>query len=451
MTQTLPAPLPDPDANEWYRDVPRSIRKHVIFGLALMAVAFGGFGAWAFRAPLAAAVIAQGSFVATGRNKIVQHLEGGIISEIAVAEGDVVEEGDVILRLDQTAALANRRELAIRKARLEATAARLMAEYNGFERVEFPADLLEIAMTEPEVADIIDGQKISFRTAKASLENNLALLERNINALDVRSTGYQTQLSSHQRLVELLTEEYETKAKLFEDGLIRQSEANALQRAVIEAQGQIGRLQAEVHELEQLRLRHVTQIAQARSLYRETALDELQVIQGELESVREKYRKAESVLIRSDVIAPVAGTVIRMHYFTPGGVIETGKPIAEILPSNAPLIVEALIPRNDIDTVHQGQAAIIRLSALNTRTTPVLNGTVAYISADALADTTEGQVREVYVARITLPPEELARIPGFAPTPGMPAEVMIQTAERTFAQYIAKPVVDSMSRAFREQ
>jgi HlyD family secretion protein len=451
MSQNLPAPTPLPEAGEWYRDVPRSIRKHVIFALCLMAVAFGGFGAWAFRAPLAAAVISQGSFVATGRNKIVQHLEGGIISEILVNEGDVVEEGDVILRLDQTAALANRSELSIRKARLEATAARLLAEYNGFEDIRFPEDLLEEARNSPEVAEIVDGQKVAFRTARTSLENDLALLERNINALDIRSIGYKTQLASHVRLVELLTEEYETKAKLFEDGLIRQSEANALQRAVIEAQGQIGRLEAEVNELEQLRLRHETQISKAEGEYRETALDELQVIQSELESVREKYRKADSVLVRSDVVAPVAGTVIRMHYFTPGGVIETGKPIAEILPSNAPLIIETMIPRNDIDTVHQGQAAIVRLSALNTRTTPVLNGTVDYISADALADTRDGQMREVYIARITLPPEELARVRGFAPTPGMPAEVMIQTSERTFAQYIAKPVVDSMSRAFREQ
>jgi HlyD family secretion protein len=167
--------------------------------------------------------------------------------------------------------------------------------------------------------------------------------------------------------------------------------------------------------------------------------------------VREKYRKAESVLARSDVTAPVSGTVVRMHYFSAGGVIETGKPIAEILPSDAPLIVEALIRRTDVDTVHRGQQAVVRLSALNTRTTPVLNGTVDYISADAIANQGSGEAREVYVVRVSLPPEELARVRGFAPTPGMPAEVMIQTAERTFAQYIAKPVVDSMSRAFREQ
>lgn len=453
MTRNLPIESPPslPDAGEWYRDVPRSIRRHVIFGLSLMVVAFGGFGVWAFGAPLAAAVIAQGSFVATGRNKIVQHLEGGIISEILVSEGDEVVAGDVILSLDQTAALANRRELGIRKARLEATATRLYAEYNGLDDIRFSEALLEQAWQDPEIGPILDGQRIAFESAKSALENDIALLERNMKALDIRSQGYQTQLRSHLKLVELLTEEFETKSTLFEDGLIRQSEVNTLHRAVIEAQGQIGRLEAQVNEIEEMRLQYQTQIAKARSLYRETALDELQVIQAELESVREKYRKAESVLVRSDVTAPVSGTVVRMHYFTAGGVIETGKPIAEILPSDAPLIVEALIRRNDVDAVHRGQAAVVRLSALNARTTPVLNGTVDYISADAVTDAAEGSPREVYVVRVSLPAEELGRIRGFAPTPGMPAEVMIQTAERTFAQYIVKPVADSMSRAFREQ
>jgi HlyD family secretion protein len=451
MSDTLPAPSALPDPGEWYRDVPRSIRKQVIFGLCLMAVAFGGFGAWAFRAPLAAAVIAQGSFVATGRNKIVQHLEGGIISDIPVAEGDTVQEGDVILRLDQTAALANRRELGIRKARLEATGTRLLAEYNGLDALRFSEALLQEASEDPEIAAILESQRIAFASARNALDNDVALLERSMSALDIRAQGYEAQLASHLKLIELLSDEFRTKSTLFEDGLIRQSEVNALHRALVEAQGQMGRLEAQVNEIAETKLQYQTQIAKARSLYRETALDELQVIQSELESVREKYRKAVSVLERSDVTAPVSGTVVRMHYFTPGGVIETGKPIAEILPSDAPLIVEALIRRTDVDTVHRGQRAVVRLSALNTRTTPVLNGTVDYISADAIANQGSGEAREVYVVRVTLPPEELARVPGFAPTPGMPAEVMIQTAERTFAQYIAKPVVDSMSRAFREQ
>jgi HlyD family secretion protein len=437
--------------HEWYDGVPRSITRHVVFGFCLMAVAFGGFGVWAFRAPLAAAVIAPGTFVATGRNKIVQHLEGGIIQEIFVSEGDSVKAGDVLLRLDQTAAEANKRELAVRRARLEATSSRLLAEYRNNDKIAFPDVLLDMAESDPEIDAILNGQQLSFRVAKASLDNDLTLLARNIAALEIREKGYQTQLDAHERLVALLDEELETKQSLFEEGLLRKSEVNALERALIQAQGQIGRLDAEVHETGQLRLKHEIQVEKALSLYRETALDELQIIQAELESVREKWRKAENILTRSEVTAPVSGTVVRLHYFTAGGVIETGKPIAEILPTDAPLIIETLIARNDIDSVLLGQSAIVRLTALNSRTTPVLNGTVDYVSADAVTDATDGIPREVYVARVTLPAEEMARVRDFVPTPGMPAEVMIQTATRTFARYIAKPVTDSMTRAFREE
>jgi len=233
--------------------------------------------------------------------------------------------------------------------------------------------------------------------------------------------------------------------------LIRKSEVNVLERAKIETTGQIGRLEAEVAEIEQVRLRYEAQIEKALSDYRQVALDDLQKIQSELESIREKARKAQNILFRSEVTAPVTGTVVRMYYHTSGGVVEPGKPIAEIIPADAPLIVEILVARTDIDDVHQGQNAIVRLSALNQRTTPVLNGEVIYISADAMTDTTTGVAREIYVARVHLPPEELQRARGFIPTPGMPAEVMIQTAERTFVQYLTKPITDSMSRAFREQ
>jgi HlyD family secretion protein len=226
---------------------------------------------------------------------------------------------------------------------------------------------------------------------------------------------------------------------------------NALKRAMVEATGHIGRLEAEIAEIDQMRLKYEVQIEKTRSEYRQAALDELQLIQSELESVREKTRKAEDVLARSVVKAPVAGTVFRMHYHTPGGVIESGKAILEILPSQAPLIIETLIPRTEIDTVRVGQEATVRLIALNQRTTPVLKGEVFYVSADAIADTSQGAVQEVYVARVSLTPAEIARVDDFAPTPGMPVEIMIQTESRTFAEYLARPVMDSMTRAFREQ
>jgi HlyD family secretion protein len=434
----------------WYADVPRSIGRHAIFGLILLLVTFGGFGSWAVLAPLAAAVIAQGSFVATGQNKIVQHLEGGIIADILVQEGDRVHEGQVMLTLDQTLALASTRELTLRRIRLEATQTRLMAEQQHLTDVIFPPHLTA-ERGDPEVAMILDGQRLAFLASSASLSNDISVIERNLEALDIRSTGFATQLSATRAQVTLLSEELTAKTQLVESGLSRRSEALALRRAMLEADGQIGRLAAEIAELSEMRAKFEAQIAKTRDDYSRNALTQLQAIESELESIREQLRKSENILDRTQVLAPVAGTVVRLYYHTTGGVIETGRPIVEILPADAPLIIEVLVPRLKIDNVHLGQKATVRLTGLNQRTTPVLNGTVDYLSADAIADGSNGNNREVYLSRVTVPAHELQRIPGFSPTPGMPAEIMIQTEERTFAHYLVKPVLDSMSRAFREE
>lgn len=435
---------------QWYDDVPRSVTKHIVFGLSLMIFSLGGFGLWAFRAPLAAAVISQGSFVATGRNKIVQHLEGGIIKDITVSEGDTVEEGQVLLTLDETSAMASQRELFLRKARLEANEARILAEYDGLERLTFPEEL-ERMRSDFEVATILDSQRISFDVAIQGLKNDIALLERNIQALGMRSTGYATQLAATKTQLELLSEDLASKESLLEKGLVRRIEVSSIRRAMAEAEGSIGRLTAEINEFDQVSQKYQAQIDQTISRYRSAALDELQAVQAELESVREKIRKAQSVLTRAEVRAPVSGTVVRLHYHTVGGVIESGKAIAEILPSGQPLIIEVQVPRTEIDSVKSGQHATVRLTALNQRTTPVLDGTVYYVSADTIPDKSSGILQEVYLARVSIPADELKRVPGFSPTPGMPSEIMIQTAERTFFQYITKPITDSMTRAFREQ
>ena len=443
--------VPFAPASEWHTEVPRSIRRHAFFGLLLMATAFGGFGYWSFTAPLAAAVIAQGSFVATGRNKIVQHLEGGIIQTIYVQEGEKVQAGDTILSLDQTSAEANERELYLREMRLQASSERLMAEYREAEELQFSSKLIEAGQRDTEISSTLDGQKLIFEITRKSLINDIALLQSNIEALKIREHGYSGQLAALETRSEILAEDIEAKSNLLEQGLVRRTELNALRRAEAEAAGQLARLVAEVGEVKETILKYKSQIERARSAYRQSALDELQPIAADLESVREQARKARSVLSRSTVRAPVAGTVIRSHYHTEGGVIEPGKPIVEILPEDAPLIIETLIARTDVDSVKMGQTAIVRLTALNRRTTPVLNGEVFYFSADALMEEIGGFPQEVYLARISIPPGELDRVPGLTPTPGMPVEVMIQTQERTFAAYLTKPITDSFSRAFRER
>ncbi len=435
---------------EWYDNVPRNIYRIGMFGLILMTVSLGGFGYWAFSAPLAAAVVSQGSFVATGHNKVVQHLEGGIIKQILVEEGETVEEGAPLVRLDPTAAQTRRMELQQRMFRLQAMIARLTAEYEGLPRVNFPAELLRRAVSDPEVAELLESQRLSFTLAREKLNNDLRLVEDNIEAQQRRIEGYEAQRDALSGQIALLQEDRGAKSDLLTKGLTRKAELNALERAIVDGGGQIARIAAEVAESQVMINKFRRQVKQTRYAYTQAALDELQAAQAQLDSVREQVLHAEDVLRRTEITAPVSGTVLRLHYHTPGGVIESGKAIAELLPKGAPLIIETLIPRTDIDSVQVGQHASIRLVALNQRTTPVLDGEVYYVSADAIPDNTQGVRREVYLARISLDGTELQRVEAFTPTPGMPAEVLIATRERTFWQYLTKPISDSMSRAFRE-
>lgn len=442
-------PAVESAVNEWYADVPRSIRMQTIVGLGLMFFVCGGFAAWAGLAPLSSAVIAPGSFVATGKNKIVQHLEGGIIEEILVQEGDHVVEGQNLIQLDETPALANTRQLELRRLRLEAILARLHAQARGADEYVMPASISE-KLDDAEIAAIADSQQENFRSTRLKLENHLGLLTENIAALSHQLDGINAQLESMKRQREIMQDDLDVKTGLLRKGIVTRTAINLLQRMVADADGDIARLESEARIVESQATKYRMEMAQVRDSVQKAAFDEIQIVEAELDTVREQGRSARSVLGRTMIQAPVTGVVVRSYYHTPGGVIESGRPIMEILPSSEPLIIEAQVPRMQIDEVRIGQPASIRLSALNQRTTPILEGTVIYVSADAVAASATSAAKDIYVARVEIPNEQLHRVKGFNPTPGMPAEILIQTHERTFFEYLAKPITDSMARAFRE-
>ncbi|WP_421854317.1 HlyD family type I secretion periplasmic adaptor subunit [Oricola sp.] len=434
----------------WYSDVPSNVSIPTITGFLVLIVAVFGFGAWAGTAPIDGAVVAPGTFVATGQNKHVQHLEGGVIDEILVREGDVVEPGQTMIRLDETAPKAQLRRLVLRLFGLKAMEARLHAAAELKEEIAF-ADDLTATTTDPDIHEIIGVQRVTFQTRRDTLTSQIEVHQRGIAALRERINGYQAQFNAIGDQLEYVAEEMEAKNELLRKGHLKKPEILALQRAQAKLEGEAGRLRAEIGDAKEQIARTERLIAHEKKVYVQEAVDQLQGVEGELQDVRQRIRSAQNVLDRVDIIAPVKGVVVALRYHTSGGVIEPGKDILELLPIGDELIIEAEVRPQDIENVKKGQEAVVRLSALSQRVTPMIPGEVIYVSADTLADERRGALsrEDVYVARIRLDSAMAGEL-NFHPTPGMPTEVYIRTGERTFLTYLLQPVVNSMSRAFRE-
>lgn len=443
---------PSNEDSQWYAGIPRSARTYTIFGIVVLGATFMGFGVWGSTAPIAGAVVTSGVFVATGQNKIIQHLEGGVIREILVREGDIVEQGQTLMLLDEVTPRAELRRLELRRLRQVAMDARLQAEMREEPRVNFPPDVLAAAERDPNVARLVESERMTFEARRSNLTTEIATINEGINALQERIQGSKVQLTGVHQQIKLLDEEIEAKSHLLQKGLVRKPELLVLQRAKANLQGEIGRLHGDIGDARERISRAREQIVGARKTAIKTAVEQLHEVRAELNDVQERMLAAKGVLDRVRITAPVKGVVVKLRYHTPGGVVEPGKPIMEILPLRAELILEGRVRPQDIDTVRRGHRAMVRLTALNQRITPMVAAEVIYVSADALPDEKKGvqATSDVYVVRVRLNEQEAAKVPNFTPTPGMPAEMYIKINERTFLQYLMRPIEDTMSRAFRE-
>jgi HlyD family secretion protein len=286
------------------------------------------------------------------------------------------------------------------------------------------------------------------------MNSDIAGIDEGINALNERIQGSHVQLDAVRRQIVLLNEEIETKQYLLQTGLVRKPELMVLQRSKANLEGEVGRIMGDIGDAKERIARSYEQINGVRKTAIKTAVEQMHEVRGELADVRERMLGAKGVLDRIRIMAPVRGVVVKLRYHTQGGVIEAGKNIMEILPLKEELIIEARVRPQDIDSVKHGQHAMVRLTALNQRITPMVSGDVIYLSADTLADEKKSQQvgpTDIYIVRVKLNTVEALKIPDFSPTPGMPAEVYIKTSERTFFQYIVRPIHDSMVRAFRER
>ena len=426
-----------------------SARGFIRFGLVCVLILVGGFGTWAATAKLSGAVVASGQLRVTAERQVVQHPDGGVVGEILVEEGDFVEGGQVLIRLDGTSKRSELAALESQLFELMARRGRLMAEQAELDEISFDPELLERAGENEQIAQLVEGQRRLFRARRNTLERELEVMDERKAQLEEQVEGVQAEMRSIDRQAELIEEELEGQIRLQEQGLARAERVLSLQREKARLEGQSGQLQAQKAQLkgqiselaiEQFRMTD-TRIEEAITQLREIGFRELEL--------REERIQLREQLDRLDIRAPRAGVVYDLKVHALKAVIRPADPILYIVPTDTGMVVEARVEPIDIDSVYLGQEAALRFSAFSSRTTPELVGTVVRKSADAFADEQTGQ--QYYKVDIEPKPGELDKLEGKELVAGMPVEAFIQTGQRTPFNYIVKPMADYVNRAWREQ
>lgn len=417
------------------------------FGYVFMVVCLGGFGLWGSTAPLAGATIAPGYVAAAGQNVMIQHLEGGIIKEVDAREGDRVKAGQPLLVLDPTMAEAQLNRLLKQLAALRAKSMRLEAERDLKQKLVIPAGIVRSSRGD-SFDDVISEQQVEFDARYARYTAEREILNQRIAALDEAVTGLEVQKKASEDQLKIVREEIDRKKKLLEDGLTNRSEYTNLLRAEAELIGQVGSLQSQIASSSTQIIETRQQIERLTTARVEDAVAELNTERATIADVEEQARAAQAVLDRTVIRSPADGIIIRSIHNSVLAVIRAGEPFMELLPTSENLVIEARISPHDIDNLRIGQAARLHFSALNARTTPQVDGTVTYISADRLVDQSSGQ--PYYTARLKITDELPAEVKREQIYPGMPVESYIATGDRTFFEYLVRPLLDSFGRAFRE-
>lgn len=392
------------------------------------------------------AVVATGSVTVESNYQVVQHPTGGVVREILVRNGDRVAAGQTLIRLDPTRARADFQAISNRVADLTIQAQRLIAERDGHGSFRIPTGL---DATDPAVQQAFEAQQALFQARRTARLGEQAVLDQKLRQLDSEIRSLKVQHTSRRRERAINGDELDAVLPLFERGYVSRQRIAPLQREAARLDGEIGRIDAQISKMQsglaEARLRK----AQADKQFMNEVVNTLSRVQAALQEERQKRDKVADTLKRIDIAAPRAGFVHDLTVKTIGGVIEPAKPIAQVIPIDDTLIVEAQIAANEIDRVRPGQTAQVLFPAFNARTTPRVDGELVRLSPAELVDR-EG--RATYTARIRIPPDEILKIGAqHKLVPGMPAQVFIETQSRSILSFILKPLSDAMGTAFRER
>jgi HlyD family type I secretion membrane fusion protein len=422
-------------------------RSSIVVGLLLLLLGFGGFAAWAVLAPLKSGTTAPGIIKLAGDRKTVQHLEGGIIKEFLVWEGDAVAAGQVLIRLDGNRAKADLQARLTEQRALLAKQARLLGERDGLAEVVYPPVLLEVA-DQPEVAELIAGETRLFNARKSSLADQLSVFESWTEGYRREIAGLEAERKATREQLRHIKDELESVEALYKKGLIDKPRLLALKRTAAGLTGQVGSLTSDIARTEQKIGEAQLRGLALKTQRAEEVSSELQRVETVLFKLKEELPALKDVVARLEIKAPRAGRVVNLRFHTPGGVIGPGAPILDIVPKDDQLLVEARVKPVDIDILKPGMEAQVQLTAYSSRSTPPLPGRLLQVSADRLTDSSTGDV--YYQALVEIDAAELAKLQNVELYPGMPASVQLVAGERTPFDYLLSPIQAGLRKGWLE-
>ncbi len=417
-------------------------------GLWALAIGFGGFLAWAALAPLDEGVPGSGMVTLDTKSKTVQHLTGGLVKEVLVREGQHVEQGELLLRLDEAVARANFEAARQRYVGLRAMQDRLEAEQREQGRITFHPDVLA-AKSDPLIQQALNTQEQLFSSRRAALRAELQSISESIEGQQGLIQSYQSMLLSRKSQLALLDEEFQNTRSLVADGYAPRNRQLELERALAETTANLAELQGNIVRAQ----RAVTELQQ-RSIsrqqeYRKEVESQLAEISREVPADAEKYRAATDDLGRIDIKSPATGQVVGLAFQTVGGVVGPGQKLMDIVPEEQALLIEARVPPHLIDRVKKDISVDVRFSSFAHSPQLVVQGKVASVSGDLLVDQQSGM--SYYLARVGVTAEGYKKLGQRQLQPGMPVEVIFLTGERSMLTYLLSPLTKRLAASMKEE
>lgn len=423
-----------------------SATKPMVAGLIALVVLVGGFGTWAVFANLTGAVITHGQIEVDRNRQVIQHPDGGVVEEILVDEGEEVQAGDLLIKLDSSNIVS---ELAVVEGQLYeilARRARFEAERDGAAELTFNPLLQEAGEA---AADLTEGQSRLFEARLDSLLKATDQLQQQEMQIASQIDGITAQQQAMTEQTALIEEELADQQSLLDRGLAQASRVLALRREASNMKGQVGELTAQAAQAAERRTEIEIQVLGLTSTRREEAITRLRDLQYNELELSERRRTLRQQLDRLDIRAPLSGVVYGLNVFAPRSVIRAADPLLYLVPQDRPLVIATQVQVTDIDQIHLGQDVILRFSAFDQRRTPELTGHVTQVSADAFQNEQNGA--SFYRAEVRMDEGEIEKLPeGMTLIPGMPVEAYVRTADRTPMNYFLKPFADYFAKAFRE-